>query len=174
MIIKIYVALLASLLFSGCASNMNINTQNCKKPISQINKIIIDVNIDQALLSDTQVGDGYGKIPPLDSIKNMLIRNITDELENRFKQEIIEKRIEITSKRDCSDHAVVMENNVNYIEHHMGKYAAEIKTKVSNCSNGDVLLLRKEEARNRAFSDTPKELSENLGKYVYRELTSCK
>ncbi len=166
--LAIIVILFFSSMFYSCATTI------CNRQLVPINKVIIDVQTENIMLAGTQVGDGYGSIPSLESIKNMTLIEIEGELEDRFKNELISKRLEISRNDKCSNGAVLVTNNMTYIEHHMGKYSAEIRTKITNCSSGNILFMGKRSAQNRAFSDTPHEFGENIANDVYKALTVCK
>jgi len=155
-------------LFAGSTHAIAENAK-CRKPISGVDKIILDVNTDGLMLIAAEVSGNVRE-----AVKVTTLESLEAKLNDKFKDEVKSTLITITRNRECSERAVIIEGVIPYIQYDRANYTGELTGRIIDCKTKSVLATKKLKGSNRNFFDTPKELGEDLGKWAYRELTDCK
>jgi hypothetical protein len=151
--------------------------ENCNKPISRFNKIIIAVNTDNLMTVDTGLGGNYRA-----SIKSTVADALEKRLRNKFNDAIELHQLTIAEKIECDIQSVMIEGDITYIKTYltMGafvpvkqRHSGELKAKIKICSSGDVLSARTISNSDDDFQDMVKDLGEKLGSFAHDKLTTC-
>jgi hypothetical protein len=174
---NITTVLCCLLLLSGCAlHNKMFPPKNCKL-ITNVSKIIIDVNTNDLMTVETGLGGNYRE-----SLKNTIEFNVAKILKSKFNKEINQKQLVIASKTACDVNTVVVEGNITVIKKYWTigafvpmkeRYNGELQAKIKICSSEEALIEEKIDDSDDDFSDMAKGLGENLGSFAYDTLTIC-
>lgn len=175
---KITVVLGYLLLLSGCELHNKIfPPENCNKPISEYNKIIIALNTDNIMTVDMNLSGNSRE-----SIKNIVTDSLEKTLNDKFRKEINQKQLTITKQTTCDAQSVVIEGDITYIKSYLTvgafvpvkqRYEGELNARIKKCVTGDELSVETIDNSDDDFREMNKDLGRKLGRFAYDKLTTC-